>query len=291
MRFRKILILLIFNLFSLTFFSFEVYFTDEGFKNIISGKIKKAHRIDIVSLNIDDYGYSLVSEKNFTAFVDYSDIDDKRIKKINKYEGYMHKKYFIFDESEIFIGTGNFTLSGLDTDFNIFLFTDDKDITEYFRNDRNLLLSDKNFKTYKKFSGESDFEIFQFPSDKYKDIFKVIRKAEEKIRIFSFSFTDPYFVYELSKSSQRGVEISIISDDWNKTYESPLKYMDFASVIYFDNIHAKCITIDDKITIIGSYNHTYRSREKNGEILLVIYDKNITEKINKKFDLLTEGEK
>jgi phosphatidylserine/phosphatidylglycerophosphate/cardiolipin synthase-like enzyme len=58
------------------------------------------------------------------------------------------------------------------------------------------------------------------------------------------------------------------------------------NIKYRNDIHAKCITIDGETVIIGSYNLTYRAREKNDEMVVIIKNKGLADIINRKFDLL-----
>jgi phosphatidylserine/phosphatidylglycerophosphate/cardiolipin synthase-like enzyme len=117
----------------------------------------------------------------------------------------------------------------------------------------------------------------------YGEILSEIKKSKEKIEIFTYSFTDPFFIYELENASFKEKNIFILSDEWNLIYNSPLKNTVSLNIKYIPGIHAKTIIIDEKVLIIGSYNFTYRAREVNDEFVLIIFNEELSQKISKKF--------
>ena len=297
MRKSKLFALFIILLISINIFSYEIFFSGEELVRFLKEKILQSHSLRLVSFSLDDtISNELLKVKN-EIFLEYEGGYSGTVMLTINYdkniEGYLHEKFIVFDDSSVLFGTGNFTKSGLLTDFNVFIYTDDQKIVNVF------LQEISNFKKGKFANDKSPIHvnlkktdlnkltIVTGPSNQItKDILNNIKKAKKSIKVFSYSFTDPYFVEAFERISSKGVPVQIFSDDWNKLYNSPIKYLSGIDVKYIDNIHAKIILIDEHIVIIGSYNLTYRAREKNDEIIIIIDNESVANILNKKFDLL-----
>ena len=133
-----------------------------------------------------------------------------------------------------------------------------------------------------------------------QSILKMIMTARENIYITTPYFVPPSSIIEaLRIASLSGVDVKIIfpekSDHFmvNKASKSYLaELMDCGIEVYFYDkssfIHSKTMTIDGKICTLGTANMDIRSFELNYEINTVIYDKEITCKLDALFfeDLL-----
>jgi phosphatidylserine/phosphatidylglycerophosphate/cardiolipin synthase-like enzyme len=118
-------------------------------------------------------------------------------------------------------------------------------------------------------------------------------KKEIYICVFDWRISNYEFTSEASKFNQallnaksRGVNIKCLVNDANLTrllndhgiYAKSFRGKKF--------IHAKCILIDDDISIIGSHNLTYPAFETNLELSVIIFDKNLNKEIKDYFELL-----
>jgi len=293
----KLFIILFILIFVINIFSYEIFFSGEKLLKFLKDKILQSQSLRLVSFSLDDTISNELAKVNSEIFLEYeggySGNSNLSINYDKNIDGYLHEKFILFDDESVLFGTGNFTESGLLTDFNVFIYTEDQKIVDIF------LQEVSNFKKGKfgknknpiyvvlKNTDLNHVKIVTGPSNQItSSILREVKKAKKSIKVFSYSFTDPYFVEVLERMSSKGISVEILSDDWNKLYDSPIKFLTGIDVKYNDNIHAKTIIIDDEIVILGSYNLTYRAREKNDEIITIINNESVANILRQKFDLL-----
>ena len=123
----------------------------------------------------------------------------------------------------------------------------------------------------------------------------LIHNAKKNIRI-----TNPYFIPSdelkgaLITAALSGIEVNLIlpgiSDSKivqraSFSYFKPLLYNGINIYLYQKGfIHAKTMTIDDKISLVGSFNTDIRSFYINYEASALIYDMKLTADLNKMFE-------
>ena len=298
---KKIALVLFFTIVSMTF-AFDIFFSGSEIEYFLKDKICSSLFIQVVSLSTDDFFISMLGDKKTDFFIEAALFESEvpknvRMFKDNNKEGYLHEKFIIFDGKAVLFGTGNFTENSLKKDFNVFVYTQNPIITalfleeiKNFKNNRyghDKIIIDRQVKT-----DSCAFRMITGPSANiYRSLIKEIRNSIESIDIFSFSFTDPFMVYELERASASGVKIRMVSDDWNLMYSSPIQYLKGIEVVYDPGVHAKIMVVDSKKLIIGSYNLTYRAREKNDEFLVIMDDSKLVRSVREKFELYFKEEK
>ena len=298
---KKIALVLFFTIASMTF-AFDIFFSGSEIEYFLKDKIYSSLFIQVVSLSTDDFFISMLGDKKTDLFIEAALFESEvpknvRIFKDNNKEGYLHEKFIIFDGKAVLFGTGNFTENSLKKDFNVFVYTQNHIVTalfleeiKNFKNNRyghDKIIIDRQVKT-----DSCAFRMITGPSANiYRSLIKEIRNSIESIDIFSFSFTDPFMVYELEKASASGVKIRMVSDDWNLMYSSPIQYLKGIEVVYDPGVHAKIMVLDNKKLVIGSYNLTYRAREKNDEFLVIVDDSKLVRSVREKFELYFKEEK
>ncbi|MGU9410656.1 cardiolipin synthase [Clostridium perfringens] len=168
----------------------------------------------------------------------------------------------------------------------------DKEFVKYFP--ENIVAKERVLMQLVKSGPDSTFPAIM------QSILKMIMTARENIYITTPYFVPPSSIIEaLRIASLSGVDVKIIfpekSDHFmvNKASKSYLaELMDCGIEVYFYDkssfIHSKTMTIDGKICTLGTANMDIRSFELNYEINTVIYDKEITCKLDALFfeDLL-----
>ncbi|HAT4290229.1 TPA: cardiolipin synthase [Clostridium perfringens] len=168
----------------------------------------------------------------------------------------------------------------------------DKEFDKYFP--ENIVAKERVLMQLVKSGPDSTFPAIM------QSILKMIMTARENIYITTPYFVPPSSIIEaLRIASLSGVDVKIIfpekSDHFmvNKASKSYLaELMDCGIEVYFYDkssfIHSKTMTIDGKICTLGTANMDIRSFELNYEINTVIYDKEITCKLDALFfeDLL-----
>lgn len=158
---------------------------------------------------------------------------------------------------------------------------------------------DKYFPTSEKSKGKIMQLVTSGPNSEHpaimQGIIKMISMAKNNIYI-----TTPYFVptesvmeaIKIAKLS--GVDVKILFpgkyDHFIVYYASKTFLEELVKCgveVYFYNknafVHSKVITIDDSICTVGTANMDIRSFELNYEVNAVIYDREITQKINEMF--------
>ncbi|MDV5105253.1 cardiolipin synthase [Clostridium perfringens] len=168
----------------------------------------------------------------------------------------------------------------------------DKEFDKYFP--ENIVAKERVLMQLVKSGPDSTFPAIM------QSVLKMIMTARENIYITTPYFVPPSSIIEaLRIASLSGVDVKIIfpekSDHFmvNKASKSYLaELMDCGIEVYFYDkssfIHSKTMTIDGKICTLGTTNMDIRSFELNYEINTVIYDKEITCKLDALFfeDLL-----
>lgn len=230
-------------------------------------------------MSIDDTLYNLINMRKVTIYCEFNNINKENnfniIQSKNK-EGYLHQKFIIFDNSSVLFGTGNFTKNGIYDQFDVFIYSENEDIVKFFLDEINQYKKgiygvNKKYLESTIICKDFSMKLFNSPSEKsYRNILYELRKAKDNVKIFTYAFTDPFFIYELQYLQSRGIKVEILSDIWNLQYNSPINELLDINIKYINNMHAKIIIVDDETYILGSYNFTYRAREKNDEFAAII---------------------
>ena len=115
-------------------------------------------------------------------------------------------------------------------------------------------------------------------------IVKAIGEAKESIYVQAYSFTSQPIAEALVAAQKRGVKVSAILDDSNKTDKGTTEDAIAAAGVrtLIDAKHAiahnKVIVIDAKTVLTGSFNFSRAAEESNAENLLVIHDADLARK-------------
>ncbi|TGL17011.1 PLD-like domain protein [Leptospira yanagawae] len=206
--------------------------------------------------------------------------------------GIHHTKIMLFDEKRMFLGTGNFTSHGLETDHNVYWIqniTPEESASLIQTLEGNSILGRVRMGGLEYFvSPEAGWEI-------QTQILNAIDSAKHSIRYLIYSHYDPVLSFKLEKASERGVRVEGI-------YNSPMstnpegKYLHFGlsypSQIWEDGnvdfvykndsyrgglLHHKTMLVDDRDVYVGSYNYSVSARDQNKEIFVIMSHPKITE--------------
>ncbi len=214
-----------------------------------------------------------------------------------------HRKLLIIDDRITYIGSANITSYSLN--WRELVLRLEGAITPLFR--KSFLDSYKQYNkyifnrfAYKKAIHFKGFEIIQDLPSIYRQQIKkryekLIRKARSEIVIES-----PYFLpgFKLRRymmlAAKRGVDVKIIMPLHSDVRFVDLlrdKYLGFyysnkIKIFYYrpNNLHAKCLLIDNEIFVIGSSNFDYRSFRYLHEIALIGNNKPIVNLLRSHLD-------
>ena len=129
------------------------------------------------------------------------------------------------------------------------------------------------------------------------NLFRVlIDCAEHRLRISTAYFTpDENIIRRLCEAGQRGVEVQVmvpgphadkrfVQVAGEKEYQELLDCGVEISSFQPSMLHAKIVTIDGHLSVVGSANFNKRSTEYDDEVVLVIFDEGITAELDRHMD-------
>ena len=140
------------------------------------------------------------------------------------------------------------------------------------------------------------YENYFCPEDNCKEhVIEELNKAEQSIYFMTFSFTDEDIADTLIKKSKtmdvRGImeakRVNMQYNQYKRLVNNSIKIKKDTNPY---TMHHKVFIIDNKTTITGSYNPTGAGNEKNDENILIINNRNITQRFLEEFDYLTSLE-
>ncbi|NUV00183.1 hypothetical protein XO12_08815 [Marinitoga sp. 1154] len=290
--------LILYLFFSLFLYSYRIFITPSyELADFIEEKIIISNNIKFVSLSLNAPFLSILNNKNnVEGFIEFNmyDIKSNNILPDKNTEGYLHEKFMIFDNKSVLFGTGNFTSGSIFEDLNVYIYTEDQAITSLFlkefQNFQNGKFGkNKNIENKSIYSKDIGKIIFITGPSKniYNAINNFILSSKKFLYIFTYSFTDGRILYSFEKLSSINVDVKIIADNWNEKFVSNLKYLkgiEYKILKKYRNMHLKLL-VNEHGLLLGSYNLTYRAREKNDEYILIIYNKDIRQIL---FDLFNK---
>lgn len=124
----------------------------------------------------------------------------------------------------------------------------------------------------------------------------VVALARERLRITTAYFVpDAGLVRLLCEAADRGVEVEVLNpgphtdhrmsqlageDVYRRLLEHGVRIRRYQRTM----LHAKVITVDGVLSVIGSANFNFRSLEKDDEISLTVLDRDLTERLDRDYD-------
>ena len=208
-------------------------------------------------------------------------------------EGLMHDKFVVIDRSEVWLGSMNFTYSGVYEDNNQLLcirsvkmaenYT--KEFEEMFLDD--MFGSDVMAETPNPQFGidGTDVEVYFSPDDGVAaHIREILSNAEESIYFMAFSFTTDEFGEIIRAKAEEGLTVSGVMEDQQIKSNIGTEYDPFKHAgldVFVDGnegqMHHKTFIVDEKIVITGSYNFSNSAETRNDENIVIFYSEPIAE--------------
>ncbi|MFW6119301.1 MAG: phospholipase D-like domain-containing protein [Petrotogales bacterium] len=201
----------------------------------------------------------------------------------------IHSKFLISDRKTSAIGTGNFTLSGLEEGLNSFIFYDSREIANGLYDFFHALKNGDNANTF--VSKDCTFYLLPYPELK-SEILDHMLKTKKTIYIAAYAFTDYDFLGAMKLQSIRGIEVKCLVDSWSYDYGEIVAYLSnpfkVRQIGKIKSLHEKTMVLDQKVVITGSANLTYSAYEKNRELVVIIKNKEVAKKYLDYFDYVWE---
>jgi phosphatidylserine/phosphatidylglycerophosphate/cardiolipin synthase-like enzyme len=305
---------------------FELYFTDPtsplasqetgGLDGPLAAAIDKARLtvdVAIYSLSLDSVRDALIRAHKRgvqVRMVMESDNLDRTDPQIlldegipilgDRREGLMHDKFVVIDNSEVWLGSMNFTDSGAYTDDNNLMRIRSVEIAENYTKEFEEMFVDDMFgpdvvaetPNPRVIIDDTPIDVYFSPDDHVQASFvELIENAQESINFMAFSFTADELGDAVRARAQDGVAVAGVMDSEQVKSNTGTEFDPFKQAgldVLMDGneglMHHKVMIIDESIVIFGSYNFTASAETKNDETLIVVYNEEIAAQFMDEFD-------
>ncbi len=206
-------------------------------------------------------------------------------------EGLMHDKFVVIDNSEVWLGSMNFTDSGGYTDNNNLMRIRSVKMAENYTKEFEEMFTDDMFgadvvaKTPnpRVTIDGTPIDVYFSPDDHVQASFlDLVNNAQESIYFMAFSFTADEIGDAVRARAQEGVTVAGVMETEQVNSNIGTEFDPFQQakldVVRDGNeglMHHKVMIIDENTVILGSYNFTNSAETKNDENLIVIYNEEI----------------
>jgi len=206
-------------------------------------------------------------------------------------EGLMHNKFVVIDNSEVWMGSMNFTDSGAYEDNNnLFRIHSTKVAEDYTKEFEEMFVDDKfgpdivpETPNPRVTIDGTPVDIYFSPDDNVANNFvDLISNAQKSIYFMAYSFTSDPLGEAVRARAFEGVTVAGVMDADQVASNIGSEYDAFNQAgleVHKDGneglMHHKVMIIDEEIVVFGSYNFTNSAETRNDENLIVIYNADI----------------
>jgi phosphatidylserine/phosphatidylglycerophosphate/cardiolipin synthase-like enzyme len=206
-------------------------------------------------------------------------------------EGLMHDKFVVIDNSEVWMGSMNFTDSGAYTDNNNLMRIRSVKMAENYTKEFEEMFVDDKFgpdivadtPNPRVTIEGTPIDVYFAPDDKVQaSLLDLLNNVQDSIYFMAFSFTSDSIGGAVRTRAQEGIDVAgVMETDQIKsnigTEFDLFKQagMDVLSDGNEGQMHHKVMILDEKIVVFGSYNFTNSAETRNDENLIVVYNADI----------------
>ncbi len=208
-------------------------------------------------------------------------------------QGLMHNKFVIIDRSEVWLGSMNFTNSGVYQDNNNMLLIRSVKMAENYTKEFEEMFIDDKFgpdivpatPNTTLTIDETLLETYFAPDDAPSfSLIPLLQNAQQSIYFLAYSFTSDPLGEAIRSRAAEGVTVAGVMDAEQIKSNIGTEYDLFKQAgldVRADGnsglMHHKVIIIDEEIVITGSYNFTNSAETRNDENLVVIYNDQVAD--------------
>jgi phosphatidylserine/phosphatidylglycerophosphate/cardiolipin synthase-like enzyme len=204
--------------------------------------------------------------------------------------GLMHLKLLIIDEAHAWLGSSNFTRSGLKQDANLILHVNQEECAKHLLKKAQQFTQDPLEIPLPAFifkAGRQALELRFLPDDKeaVTRIKDLIGSAKKTLQVAMYTFTRQDFAEALVKAKKKGVKVAVILDAQSAkgTSKKIVEFFKKEKIPVFiygqpGLMHHKFVIIDDAILAHGSVNWTKQAFILNDDCLIIMHDLNVSQK-------------
>jgi phosphatidylserine/phosphatidylglycerophosphate/cardiolipin synthase-like enzyme len=206
-------------------------------------------------------------------------------------EGLMHDKFVVIDNSEVWLGSMNFTDSGGYTDNNNLMRIRSVKMAENYTKEFEEMFVDDKFgpdvvaetPNPRVTIDGTPIDVYFSPDDGVQASFvDLVNNAQESIYFMAFSFTADEIGEAVRNRAQDGVVVAGVMETEQVKSNIGTEFDPFRQAgldILRDGnegqMHHKVMIIDENTVILGSYNFTNSAETRNDETLIVVYNEKI----------------
>jgi len=214
-------------------------------------------------------------------------------------QGLMHNKFAVIDNSEVWMGSMNFTDSGTYEDNNNLMRIHSVKVAEdYTKEFEEMFIDDKFGPDVVAETPNPRVTIDNTPLDIYfspddgvaNSLIDLIANAQKSIYFMAYSFTSDELGEAIRERAQDHVTVEGVMDADQVASNIGTEYDAFNQAgleVYQDGnsglMHHKVMIIDEEIVVFGSYNFTNSAETRNDENLIVIYNSDIAVQFKAEF--------
>lgn len=205
---------------------------------------------------------------------------------------FMHSKFVIIDQYEVWSGSANFTVGDMYGNRNNLIVLQSGLLAKNYTTEFNEMFVDGLFgEATRADTPEPCLEIsgiivenYFSPDDGVLDrLVDLVDGAQESVYFLAFSFTSSELADALAAAAERGAQVAGVMDEGQLNNTGG--QFDFFRQAGIDvrvdpdgsNLHDKVLIIDGHIVVTGSYNFSNNAEFRNDENTLVIYDPSVAE--------------
>lgn len=208
-------------------------------------------------------------------------------------EGLMHNKFVVIDRSEVWLGSMNFTNSGVYSDNNNWLRIRSVKMAENYTKEFDEMFVDDKFgpdvipatpNPVLTIDG-TVVETYFSPDDSTSlSLLPLLKNAQKSIYFMAYSFTSDQLGEAIRARAAAGVTVAGVMDAEQIKSNIGTEYdlfkqsgLDVRSDGNAGLMHHKVIIIDEEIVVTGSYNFTNSAETRNDENLVIIYNDQVAQ--------------
>jgi phosphatidylserine/phosphatidylglycerophosphate/cardiolipin synthase-like enzyme len=220
-----------------------------------------------VQLEEDPFGGGWTSADDKTAWLDEAGTDWRWTPAHFRFS---HAKYMVIDRQVAVIMNLNLSASAFDGNREFGIVSTDPAIVEEANQIFDADWSDKPLT-------DSLERVVTSPENSRAELLEMLASAGSSIDLYAEVIRDDAFVAALGDAAQRGVQIRLIVNESSDPLDQEV-YTRLAATgveIRFSGrlyIHAKLLTVDDRLAFIGSQNPTANSFDNNREVGVMVHD-------------------
>jgi phosphatidylserine/phosphatidylglycerophosphate/cardiolipin synthase-like enzyme len=214
-------------------------------------------------------------------------------------DGLMHDKFMVIDQSEVWMGSMNFTDSGsYDDNNNLFHIRSTKmaqNYTKEFEEMFNDNMFGPNVVAETPFPNltidKTDVNTYFSPDDGVLNaLVPLLDSAEESVYFLAYSFTSNELGDIVRQKDEDGLDVKGVMDAEQVVSNQGTEYDLFKQAdmnVRLDGneglMHHKVFVIDGKIVAFGSYNFSKSAEENNDENLIIVHSEPIAQQFIEEF--------